>query len=129
MAKQHQLIVGILRLEARKRKAMRAKPRIKWWKLREEEFRKKYREAVRQKLDWDSENTWEMVAEVLRETALKVLGMSTGSKKEGKETWCGTRKYRRRFYRRRKHERSGTRGKMSGVSSSIWRQRKRLRGQ
>ena len=65
---------------------------------------------MRQKLNWDSENTWEMVAEVLRETAQKVLGLSTGSKKEGKETWWWNKEvYRRRFYRRRRHGRSVTR--------------------
>ena len=30
VAKQHQLVVGILKLEARKEKAMKAEPRIKW---------------------------------------------------------------------------------------------------
>ena len=52
VAKQHRLIVGTLTLKARKRKAMKAKPSIKWWKLREEEFHKKYREVMRQKLNW-----------------------------------------------------------------------------
>ena len=80
-------------------------------------------------MDWDSENTWEMVAEVLRETAQKVLGLSTGSKKEGKKTWWWNKEVQEAILQKKEARKKWYKGNDVGVSSSIWKQRKRLRGQ
>ncbi len=68
---------------------MRTEPRLKWWKLKEEHCCVNFREGVRQALSGGEElpNDWVTTAEVVRETARKVLGMTSGQRKEDKEAW------------------------------------------
>ncbi|KAK4294257.1 hypothetical protein Pmani_033112 [Petrolisthes manimaculis] len=75
-------------LEIKKRKAVRAEPRIRWWKLNEDEYSRKFREEVSQVLgDKIEEDRWETISEVVRQKAKKVLGVTSGRRKEDKETW------------------------------------------
>ncbi|KAK4297143.1 hypothetical protein Pmani_030416 [Petrolisthes manimaculis] len=74
-------------LEIKKRK-VRAEPRIRWWKLNEDEYSRKFREEVSQVLgDKIEEDRWETISEVVRQKAKKVLGVTSGRRKEDKETW------------------------------------------
>ena len=89
VARQHRLVVCRMTLEVRLRKRVRAEPRTRWWKLKEEDCCVEFREEVRQALDggkdgWDD---WATTAEVVREIARKVLGVTSGQRKEDKETW------------------------------------------
>ena len=89
VARQHRLVVCRMILEVRLRKRVRAEPRTRWWKLKEEDCCVEFREEVRQALDggkdgWDD---WATTAEVVREIARKVLGVTSGQRKEDKETW------------------------------------------
>ncbi|KAK4328611.1 hypothetical protein Pmani_000982 [Petrolisthes manimaculis] len=88
VAKQHRVLIGKMSLEIKKRKAVRAEPRIRWWKLNEDEYSRKFREEVSQVLgDKIEEDRWETISEVVRQKAKKVLGVTSGRRKEYKETW------------------------------------------
>ncbi|KAK3512195.1 hypothetical protein QTP70_034966, partial [Hemibagrus guttatus] len=61
----------------------------KWWKLKKEECCEEFRQKLRQALGGQVvlPDDWETTAEVIRETGRKVLGVSSGRRKEDKETW------------------------------------------
>ncbi|KAK3543987.1 hypothetical protein QTP70_032746, partial [Hemibagrus guttatus] len=63
--------------------------KTKWWKLKKEECCEKFRQKLRQALSGQVvlPEDWETTAEVIRETGRKVLGVSSGRRKEDKETW------------------------------------------
>eukprot|EP00064_Thunnus_orientalis_P026187 superscaffoldBa00015694_g26675 len=91
VARQYQMVVCRMTLETKKRKRMKAEPKIKWWNLTKEDC-VGFREELRQVLGGNEElpDGWEVLgttAEVARETARKVFGVSPGQRKEDKETW------------------------------------------
>ncbi|KAK3511388.1 hypothetical protein QTP70_006111 [Hemibagrus guttatus] len=63
--------------------------KTKWWKLNKEECCEEFRQKLRQALGGQVvlPDDWETTAEVIRETGRKVLGVSSGRRKEDKETW------------------------------------------
>ncbi|KAG2463546.1 SELT2 protein, partial [Polypterus senegalus] len=73
-------------LEIKKRKRVRAEPRIKWCTLKKEDCKVEFREKLIQALG-GSEESWETTADVVRVTARGVLGVTSGQRKEEKETW------------------------------------------
>ena len=83
MAKQHLMVVCRMTMEARKRKRVKAEPKIRWWKLRKEDYCEQLREEVKQALSCCEKemHEWSTVADVVRKTARKVLGVSSGQKK------------------------------------------------
>ncbi|KAG7488682.1 hypothetical protein MATL_G00037740 [Megalops atlanticus] len=87
-AKQHWMVVCRMTLEIKKRKRGKAEPRIKWWKLKKGDCWVEFREELRQALGGSVELPvdWATSAEVVRETARKVVGVSSGQRKEDKET-------------------------------------------
>ncbi|KAK3537277.1 hypothetical protein QTP70_006997 [Hemibagrus guttatus] len=56
--------------------------KTKWWKLKKEECCEEFRQKLRQALGGQV-----VLPEVIRETGRKVLGVSSGRRKEDKETW------------------------------------------
>ena len=89
VAKQHRLLVCRMTLETRKRRTTKAEPRIKWWKLKKEDWCEEFREQIRRALGGKEElpDDWTTTAKVVRDTARKVLGVSSKQRKEDKETW------------------------------------------
>ncbi|KAF7698330.1 hypothetical protein HF521_004840, partial [Silurus meridionalis] len=90
VARQQQMVVCRMVLEVKKkRRRVKTKRRIRWWKLKEEDCSVRFREEVRQRLGGDEEvlNDWATTAEVIRGTARKVLGVKSGNRKEDKKTW------------------------------------------
>ncbi|KAI5613450.1 hypothetical protein C0J50_11338 [Silurus asotus] len=90
VARQHRMVVCRMVLEAKKkRRRVRTERRIRWWKLKEEECSVRFREEVRQGLSGVKEvlDDWATTAGVMREAARKVLGVTSGNRKEDKETW------------------------------------------
>ncbi|KAI5615411.1 hypothetical protein C0J50_10766 [Silurus asotus] len=90
VARQHRMVVCRMVLEAKKKKRnVRIERRIRWWKLKEEECSMRFRVEVRQGLCGGEEvlDDWETTAGVMREAARKVLGVTSGSRKQDKETW------------------------------------------
>ncbi|KAI5086583.1 butyrophilin-like protein 3 [Silurus meridionalis] len=90
VARQHRMVVCRMVLEAKKkRRKVRIERRIRWWKLKEEECSVRFREEVRERLSGVKEvlDDWATTAGVMREAARKVLGVTSGNRKEDKETW------------------------------------------
>ena len=85
VARQHRMVVCWMILVVRLRKRVRAEPRTRRWKLKEEDCLVKFREEVRQVLDGGKEvwDDWATTAEVVREIARKVLGVTSGQ--EGRQ--------------------------------------------
>ncbi|KAK3513905.1 hypothetical protein QTP70_032851 [Hemibagrus guttatus] len=73
----------------KKKKRSKIEKKTKWWKLKKEECCEEFRQKLRQALGGQVvlPDDWETTAEVIRETGRKVLGVSSGRRKEDKETW------------------------------------------
>ncbi|KAK3568353.1 hypothetical protein QTP86_004945 [Hemibagrus guttatus] len=71
------------------KKRSKIEKKTKWWKLKKEECCAEFRQKLRQALGGQVvlPDDWETTAEVIRETGRKVLGVSSGRRKEDKETW------------------------------------------
>ncbi|KAI5617297.1 hypothetical protein C0J50_23078 [Silurus asotus] len=90
VAKQHRMVVCRMVLEVKKKSGrVRTERRIRWWNLKEKECSVRFREEVRQGLSGGEEvlDDCGTTAEVIMETARKVLGVTSGNRKEDKETW------------------------------------------
>ncbi|KAK3573579.1 hypothetical protein QTP86_028181 [Hemibagrus guttatus] len=89
VARQHRMVVCRMTLMVRKKKRSEIEKKTKWWKLKKEECCEEFRQKLRQALGGQVvlPDDWETTAEVIRETGRKVLGVSSGRRKEDKETW------------------------------------------
>ncbi|KAK3552305.1 hypothetical protein QTP86_010101 [Hemibagrus guttatus] len=91
VARQHRMVVCRMTLMVckKKRSKIEMEKKTKWWKLKKEECCEEFREKLRQALGGQVvlPDDWETTAEVFRETGRKVLGVSSGRRKEDKETW------------------------------------------
>ncbi|KAI5104378.1 hypothetical protein C0J45_6004 [Silurus meridionalis] len=87
VAIQHWMVVCRMVLEVKKkRRRVKTERRIRWWKLKEEDC---FRVEVRQGIGGGEEvlDDWATTAERIRETARKVLGVTSGNRKEDKGRW------------------------------------------
>ncbi|KAK3565642.1 hypothetical protein QTP86_012966 [Hemibagrus guttatus] len=77
--------------------------KTKWWKLKKEECCEEFRQKLRQALGGQVvlPDDWETTAEVIRETGRKVLGVSSGRRKEDKETWWWNEEVQDSIHRKR----------------------------
>ncbi|KAK3533185.1 hypothetical protein QTP70_013590 [Hemibagrus guttatus] len=91
VARQHRMLVCRMTLMVckKKRSKIEIEKKTKWWKLKKEECCEEFRQKLRQTLGGQVvlPDDWETTAEVIRETGRKVLGVSSGRRKEDKETW------------------------------------------
>ncbi|KAK3510058.1 hypothetical protein QTP70_026788, partial [Hemibagrus guttatus] len=91
VARQHRMVVCRMTLMVckKKRSKLEIEKKTKWWKLKKEECCEEFRQKLRQALGGQVvlPDDWETTAEVIRETGRKVLGVSSGRRKEDKETW------------------------------------------
>ncbi|KAK3539937.1 hypothetical protein QTP70_019581 [Hemibagrus guttatus] len=91
VARQHRMVVCRMTLMVckTKRSKIEIEKKTKWWKLKKEECCEEFRQKLRQALGGHVvlPDDWESTAEVIRETGRKVLGVSSGRRKEDKETW------------------------------------------
>ncbi|KAK3514307.1 hypothetical protein QTP70_013636 [Hemibagrus guttatus] len=89
VARQHRMVVCRMTLMVCKKKRSKIEKKTKWWKLKKEECCEEFRQKLRQALCGQVvlPDDWETTAEVIRETARKVMGVSSGRRKEDKETW------------------------------------------
>ncbi|KAK3572809.1 hypothetical protein QTP86_007411 [Hemibagrus guttatus] len=71
------------------KKRSKIEKKTKWWKLKKEECCEEFRQKLRQALGGQVvlPDDWETTAEVIRDTGRKVLGVSSGRRKQDKETW------------------------------------------
>ncbi|KAK3547834.1 hypothetical protein QTP86_031973, partial [Hemibagrus guttatus] len=89
VARQHRMVVCRMTLMVCKKKRSKIEKKTKWWKLKKEECCEEFRQKLRQALGGQVvlPDDWETTAEVIRATGRKVLGVSSGRRKEDKETW------------------------------------------
>ncbi|KAK3544182.1 hypothetical protein QTP86_006029 [Hemibagrus guttatus] len=89
VARQHRMVVCRMTLMVCKKNRSEIEKKTKWWKLKKEECCEEFRQKLRQALGGQVllPDDWEITAEVIRETGRKVLGVSSGRRKEDKETW------------------------------------------
>ncbi|KAK3552494.1 hypothetical protein QTP86_012152 [Hemibagrus guttatus] len=91
VARQHRMVVCRMTLMVckKKRSKIEIEKKTKWRKLKKEECCEEFRQKMRQALGGQVvlPDDWEATAEVIRETGRKVLGVSSGRRKEDKETW------------------------------------------
>ncbi|KAK3543823.1 hypothetical protein QTP70_030092 [Hemibagrus guttatus] len=91
VARQHRMVVCRMTLLVckKKRSKIEIEKKTKWWKLKKEECCEEFRQKLRQALGGQVvlPDDWETTAEVIRETGRKVLGVSSGRRKEDKEIW------------------------------------------
>ncbi|KAK3568428.1 hypothetical protein QTP86_006930 [Hemibagrus guttatus] len=91
VARQHRMVVCRMTLMVckKKRSKIEIEKKTKWWKLKKEECCEEFRQKLRQALVGQVvlPDDWETTVEVIRETGRKVLGVSSGRRKEDKETW------------------------------------------
>ncbi|KAK3558744.1 hypothetical protein QTP86_028028 [Hemibagrus guttatus] len=89
VARQHRMVVCRMTLMVCKKKRSEIEKKTKWWKLKKEECCEEFRQKLRQALGGQVllPDDWETTAEVIRETGRRVLGVSSGRRKEDKETW------------------------------------------
>ncbi|KAK3515337.1 hypothetical protein QTP70_017194, partial [Hemibagrus guttatus] len=91
VSRQHRMVVCRMTLMVckTKRSKIEIEKKTKWWKLKKEECCEEFRQKLRQALGGQVvlPDDWETTAEVIRETGRKVLGVSSGRRKEDKENW------------------------------------------
>ncbi|KAK3553015.1 hypothetical protein QTP86_031159, partial [Hemibagrus guttatus] len=105
VARQHRMVVCRMTLMVckTKRSKMEIEKKTKWWKLKKERCCEEFRQKLRQALGGQVvlQDDWETTAEVIRETGRKVLGVSSGRRKEDKETWWWNEKVQDSIQRKR----------------------------
>ncbi|XP_065654616.1 uncharacterized protein LOC136081243 [Hydra vulgaris] len=74
-------------LDVKKKKRVRAEPKIRWWKLNDDDCCVKIRDEVRQALGGGVLDTWDETSNTVRDVARKILGVISGQMKIDKETW------------------------------------------
>ncbi|XP_065675781.1 uncharacterized protein LOC136091988 [Hydra vulgaris] len=87
VAKQHRMVICRMVLEVKKKKRVRAEPKIRWWKLKDEDRCVKFRDEMRQALGDGVLDTWDETSNTVRYVARKILGVTSRQKKKDKETW------------------------------------------
>ncbi|KAK3547492.1 hypothetical protein QTP86_021194, partial [Hemibagrus guttatus] len=97
------MVVCRMTLMVCKKKRSKIEKKTKWWKLKKEECCEEFRQKLRQALGGQVvlPDDWETTAEVIRETGRKVLGVSSGRRKEDKETWWWNEEVQNSIQRKR----------------------------
>ena len=72
-----------------KKKAERAKPKIRWWKLKETSCQEAFKQKMIRILGGENRlpDEWDKSAEMLRKTAETAVGMTFGKRKGYRKTW------------------------------------------
>ena len=80
IAKKHRMVVCKMALMVKKKKAENVKPNIRWWKLNEINCQEAFRQEMTRILGGKDglPDEWNKTAEMLRETAETVLGVTFG---------------------------------------------------
>ena len=90
VGKQHAPVIMEIVLHSRVSPIDRGEPKIKWWKLGEEEVGKEFKAKVLDRLreEENVEDWWKINSEIIRKTGEEILGKSSGRKpRNDKETW------------------------------------------
>ncbi|KAK3521427.1 hypothetical protein QTP70_004449 [Hemibagrus guttatus] len=111
VARQHTMVVCRMTLMfcKTKRSKIEIEKKTKWWQPKKEECCEEFRQKLRQALGGQVllPDDWETTAEVIRETGRKVLGVSSGRRKEDKETWWWNEEVQDSIQRKRLAKKKG----------------------
>ncbi|XP_037801968.1 uncharacterized protein LOC119596713 [Penaeus monodon] len=107
-AKQHHVVIGKMKLTSRRRREVKAEPRIKWWRLREKDFGAKFRQEVDQKMNCNLDRRIKCIA-----GSSNGIAWCDNWEDEGgqKKKWWWNEEVREAVVRK-KNGRSGTREKI-----------------
>ncbi|KAK3535204.1 hypothetical protein QTP70_004759 [Hemibagrus guttatus] len=86
----------------KKRSNIEIEKKTKWWKLKRRNVRQKLRQALGGQVVLPDD--WETTAEVIKVTGRKMLGVSSGRRKEDKETWWWNEEVQDSIQRKRLHK-------------------------
>ena len=88
VAKQHRMVLCKMALMAKKKKAEKVKPKIRWWKLKKTRCQEAFRQEVTRTMGGKDglPDEWDKTAEMLRKTAETILGVTFGKRKGDRET-------------------------------------------
>ena len=91
---QHRIVIADLVVKKTRQRRAAGRKRIRWWKLKDEESKEKYRRELVERLSNIDEATtenveqwWEEIAEQIMKCGEELCGRSTGKKKAGLESW------------------------------------------
>ena len=84
---QHRVLVCRMTLKTKWTKPAAFQRKIRWWKLKDRDTNKQFSDTVKERFGTDIPNDWDTVANVIRDTAKQVLGLTSGKGKLDKETW------------------------------------------
>ena len=88
---QHRLVVIDLRLVGKIRRTEQGIVKTKWWKMKDEEVRLAFKEAVSHKITDLGERSWDTVGGTVREVGEQELGKTSGKRTmQDKESWWWT---------------------------------------
>ena len=91
---QHRILIADLVVKKTRQQRAAGTKRIRWWKLKEQESKEKFRRDLVERLSNIDEATtenveqwWEEIAEQIKKCGEELCGRSTGKKKAGLESW------------------------------------------
>ena len=87
VAKQHKVVVCRTVIKTNGKQTLVKVKKTKWWKLSLEEHRVKLVDKVKAILDTEGSKTWERASKAIKETAVEVLGRTSGKAGKKEETW------------------------------------------
>ena len=85
---QHKVVVGRFCFGVRKgKRGKKSAPKVRWWKLKEEQLRDTFAGAVRDRLGTTFPLDWTTTSRMVSDVAKEVLGETSGKGKSDRETW------------------------------------------
>ena len=91
---QHRILIADLVVKKTRQRRAAGRKWIRWWKLKDEETKEKFRRNLVERLSNIDEATienveqwWEEIAEQINKCGEELWGRSTGKKKAGLESW------------------------------------------
>ena len=89
VAKQHRIVVSLIIIWTKWRKASKLVKRIKWWKLKDSKVNNKFKMDVIESGIFSGQEGWQRIAEMIRSIAKRELGETLGTVNtaDRRETW------------------------------------------
>ena len=89
VAPQHRVVICKVSIVIKRRAKRPVKPRLKWWRLRDLQCRRRFNIEVMQAIGSENEvlSNWSQITGKIRDIAGSVLGVTKGGIRKDKETW------------------------------------------
>ena len=106
---QHRILIADQVVKKTRQRRAAGRKRIRWWKLKDEKTKEKFRRNLVERLSSIGEATtenveqwWDEIAEQIKKCGEELCGRSTGKKNQGWEAGGGMMRQRARLGRRKK---------------------------